>query len=298
MRQKNTEKSYPFVLKGINTELIDQKFGFTLVSNLNLEKIPLNITKIADLSTNKNVSECISFIDEAKKSHKCNISMIDFSTMKEMSNDFNFSCYDCFWCKCPIPENVIAIGCPLKYVPNQAIKRYYSEISKDTYTIKENITVNKFNTLSNCIDEHKDEHKDDQEEKEPKQEPSTEELAIQNPKKLEISNKNYYLTDGIFCSFNCCMAYINYQKSGKNSSMYNLSEMLLLKIYSEIHPTIKIPIIDEAPHWRQLKKFGGEMTIEEFRASFNKMEYKQHGFITEFPTFKSIGVMFEENLKF
>jgi hypothetical protein len=283
MRQKNNEKSFPFVLKGINTELIDQKFGFTLVSNLNIEKMPLNITKIIDLSINKNVSECISFIDEAKKSHKCNISMIDFTSMKEMSNDFNFSCYDCFWCKYPIPENVIAIGCPLKYIPNQAIKRYYSEISKDTYTIKENITVNKFKTLSNYIEEQNEEKED---------------LNIPNPKKLEISNKNYYLTDGIFCSFNCCMAFVNYQKSGKNSSMYNLSEMLLLKIYSEIHPSIKTPLIDEAPHWRQLKKFGGDMTIEEFRSSFNKMEYKQHGFITDFPTFKSIGVMFEENLKF
>ena len=62
MRQKNTEKSYPFVLKGINTELIDQKFGFTLISNLNVDKTPLNITKIVDLSTSKNVSECNSFI--------------------------------------------------------------------------------------------------------------------------------------------------------------------------------------------------------------------------------------------
>jgi hypothetical protein len=283
MRQKNTEKSYPFVLKGINTELIDQKFGFTLISNLNVDKTPLNITKIVDLSTSKNVSECISFIDEAKKSHKCNISMVDFRTMKEMPNDFNYGCYDCFWCKSSIPENVIAIGCPLKYVPNQAIKRYYSEISKDTYTIKENITVNKFINLSKQEDE-KEETKDEQE--------------TTSPKKLEISNKNYYLTDGVFCSFNCCMAFIKDEKSGKNSSMYNLSEMLLLKIYSEINPSVKYPLIDEAPHWRQLKKFGGDMTIEEFRTSFNKIEYKQHGFITDFPTFKSIGVMFEENLKF
>jgi len=294
MRQKNTEKSYPFVLKGINTELIDQKFGFTLISNLNTDKTPLNITKIIDLSINKNISDCISFIDEGKKSHKCNISMIDFRTMKEMPNDFNYNCYDCFWCKCPIPENVIAIGCPLKYVPNQAIKRYYSEISKDTYTIKENITVNKFITLSN--QEIKQEINQELTQDELKSEDP--ELSTLNIKKLEITNKNYYLTDGIFCSFNCCTAFIKDQKSGKNGSMYNLSEMLLLKIYSEIHPSIKHPLIDEAPHWRQLKKFGGNMTIEEFRTSFNKIEYKHHGFITEFPTFKSIGVMFEENLKF
>jgi hypothetical protein len=302
MRQKSVEKSYPFVIKNINIEAIDQKFGFTFVSNINLEKYPQNVTKITDLSTNKTVSDCISFIDESKKSHRCNISMIDFKTNEELKSDFSFSCYDCFWCRSSIPENVIGIGCPIKYIPNQAVKQYYSEISKDVYTIKENITVKKYQNLNRQNEEKypdtEDEENEEDEEENKEQENKQTEVQKEQRKAIELSNKNYYLTDGIFCSFNCCMSFITYQKSEKNASMYNLSEMLLLKIYSEIHPNVKNPVIEEAPHWRQLRKYGGDMTIEMFRNSFNRMEYKNHGFISDFPTFKSIGVMFEENLKF
>ena len=35
------------------------------------------------------------------------------------------------------------IGVPMKYVPSQSIKEYYSEITKDTYTIRENISKEK-----------------------------------------------------------------------------------------------------------------------------------------------------------
>jgi hypothetical protein len=296
MRQKSIEKSYPFVIKNINIETIDQKFGFTFVSNINMEKYPQNVTKITDLTTNKTVSECISFVDESKKRHRCNISMIDFKTKEELKTDFSFSCYDCFWCRSSIPENVIGIGCPIKYIPSQAVKQYYSEISKDVYTIKENITDKKFQNLNNKTEEKYPDNEENTD-NEDTQENTTTKEHLHN-KTIELSNKNYYLTDGIFCSFNCCMSFINYQKSEKNASMYNLSEMLLLKIYTEINPTVKNPVIEEAPHWRQLIKYGGDMTIETFRNSFNRMEYKNHGFISEFPTFKSIGVMFEENLKF
>jgi hypothetical protein len=90
------------------------------------------------------------------------------------------------------------------------------------------------------------------------------------------------------------MAYIS---DNKNNSIYDISEMLLLKMYHDIYPT-KVVSIDEAPHWRKLKESGGDLTIEEFRDSFNKIEYKNHGYITNIPTFKSMGVLFEEKLKF
>ena len=54
------------------------------------------------------------------------------------------------------------------------------------------------------------------------------------------------------------------------------SEMLLLKMYNDIHQD-QTPY--EAPHWRKLKEYGGELSIDEFRDSFNKIEYKNHGFI-------------------
>ena len=258
-------KKYVFTLKGVNTEKVDQRFGISIVSNIqDAETIPpKNTTKISDLSANRNTPEIISFIDEAKKSHKCSVSMVDFSTNKIFGHCKNN--YNCFWDRDPIPENVMAIGCPLKYVPNQAVKTYYSEISKDKYTIKENITTKRCKT----IQEKKD-------------------------GLLTVNGKNYYLTDGIFCSFNCCMAYI---EDNKHDSRYNMSEMLLLKMYHDIYPK-KVAIIDEAPHWRKLKKYGGDLTIGQLRDSFNKIEYKEYGYVSDIIKFRSLGVLFEEKLKF
>ena len=68
-------------------------------------------------------------------------------------------------------------------------------------------------------------------------------------------------------------------------------------MYHDIYPS-KVASIDEAPHWRKLKQCGGDLTIEQFRDSFNKIEYQSHGFMSCIPKFKSIGVLFEEKLKF
>ena len=76
-----------------------------------------------------------------------------------------------------------------------------------------------------------------------------------------------------------------------------MSEMLLLKMYNDIYPSA-IPFIEEAPHWRKLQHYGGDLNIDQFRSSFNKIEYKDHGMIFDIPKFKSLGCLFEEKLKF
>ena len=266
VKQNNSDKKYIFFLKDINTEIIDQRFGIIIKSNIKTkDKTPRNATKISDLCVNKNIHTVISFLDEAKKEHKCSISMIDFNT----NNDILVSdiIYNCFWCRNFIPKTVKPIGCPIKYVASQVIKTYFSEISKDTYTIKENITANKQLILEN---------------------------ETKNNSNININNKNYYVTDGIFCSFNCCMAYIT---DNKIISMYNISEMLLLKMYNDIYSK-EISLIENAPHWRKLIQYGGDLTIEEYRNSFNKIEYKNHGFISNIQKFNSLGIIFEEKLKF
>jgi hypothetical protein len=254
---------YIFTLKDINTDKVEQKFGITVNSAISTSKAPSNTTKISDLSINKNIPELVSFLDEAKKFHKCVVSMIDFSNKTEI----NELCvkYNCFWCKNKIPDTVFPIGCPIKYVPSQAIKKYFSEISKDTYTIKEQITNSKIKDIDKGLDD-----------------------------RLKTIHKNYYVTDGIFCSFNCCMAYII---DTKNNSMYVLSEMLLLKMYNDVYPS-SVTCIEEAPHWRKLIQYGGDLTINQFRSSFNKIEYKKHGYINDILNFKSIGFLYEEKLKF
>ena len=252
-----TRKSnkYVFTLKNVDTEQVDKKFGIVFVSNILEEDdiVPQNTTKLSELII-KSTPEIISFLDESKYMRKCNVSMIDFNSKEEIS-PFG---YHCFWCRHPFETRTI--GCPIRYVSKTATKTYYSEISKDTYTIKENVP----NTKTVISD------------------------------KVTISKTPYYETDGIFCSFDCTAAFI---LDNKHNKIYNHSISLLMKMYNDMMGT-STEIINPAPHWRLLQEYGGYMNITEFRNSFNKADYDYHGTVKNFPEFRSMGLLFEERLRF
>jgi hypothetical protein len=142
-----------------------------------------------------------------------------------------------------------------------AIKKYYSEISKDIYTIKENIPKDKI---------------------------------IPEDDKIKLIHNDYYETDGIFCSFNCAMAYIC---DNKHIRIYDDSVMLLIKMYNDLFKTNSISI-NPAPSWRLLNVYGGHLTINEFRESFNKVDYESHGITRNFMRQESIGTIYEQKIKF
>jgi hypothetical protein len=73
--------------------------------------------------------------------------------------------------------------------------------------------------------------------------------------------------------------------------------MLTTKMYNNINGTAKISITP-APHWRLLNEYGGNLTITEFRNSFNKIEYDNFGTVKNLPEFHSIGTIYEKKLKF
>lgn len=133
-----------------------------------------------------------------------------------------------------------------------------------------------------------------------------------NPKKTHkeyrsmINNNNYYMeedshqygdsvyiSDGAFCSFNCCMSYIDENIA---NPLYSKSKMLLIRMYNEMFNR-NVSTISPAPHWRTLSVYGGHMTISEFRDSFDKIEYQNHGTTRNF-NLTSIGTLFEKKLKF
>lgn len=247
---------YTFTLVGINLEEIDKQFALSS-QNYDFEKsIPHNTTRVEDLETTKPTPEVISFLNESKKKCNCTISLIDINTKEPLKPGK----YKCFWDKHDIPDNVQPIGCPIKFVPSRVIKTYYSELSKDQYIISEEIT------------EHR-QH----------------ELSVRKDDKFVIENHDYYETDGIFCSFNCMMAYI---KDNHHNSLYNFSETLALQMYMDLNEETVDEILP-APHWRLLSCFGGHLTIDQLRSSFNKIEYINRGVITQ----KSIGLLFEDKIR-
>jgi hypothetical protein len=270
-----TRKStkYVFTLKNINVEKIDQKYGITIISNIshNIEQ-PNNTTTLTELSElNKNTSlDIVSFLDESKRTYQCNISMIDFSTQHSVE----LLKYKCYWCKHSFETT--PIGCPLNYVSSRVKKTYHSEVSKDNYTITENITKCKRELIYN---------------------PNL--FMTKNKASISINKEEYYETDGIFCSFNCCKAFI---KDNKHINIYDHSDNLLNKLYIDMNisetTTLKNIKINPAPHWRLLKDYGGHLSINEFRDNFNKCTYDFYGTIKSQSLFKPIGMLFEEKINF
>lgn len=84
------------------------------------------------------------------------------------------------------------------------------------------------------------------------------------------SGSDFFETEGYFCSFPCCKAYITYQK---NSIKYKDSNSLLSLLYRTFYK--READFPEAPSWKLLKEYGGHLTIEEFRATFGQLEFSE-----------------------
>lgn len=88
---------------------------------------------------------------------------------------------------------------------------------------------------------------------------------------LKKDKENTYTCDGLFCSFNCIMAYIHTFSEGMK---YKDSPMLVGQMYRSLFgKDIRLDKIIDAPSWKHLREYGGKMTIEEFRSTFNKLKF-------------------------
>ena len=258
MSKRHKKSKYFFQLLDINVTRVHQKYGIgtTIESNTLDEKEPVDTTKLTELNTKKGTPDVISFLDESKRVHMCHVSMIDFASRMEV----NLLRYHCYWDRHPF--NTRPIGCPVKYISSQAVKTYHSHISKDTYTIKQDVTKQRRHNLKD--------------------------------RQIKVRVGEYYETDGVFCSFNCCQSFIN---SHRHDRLYDRSSMLLMKMYNSIMNT-KMVKISPAPHWRTLEPYGGHINIVRFRDGFNKVDYECHGNTKSVPRFAPLATLYEEKIKF
>jgi hypothetical protein len=247
-------KKRNFVLKNIDIEAVYNKYGLTIVSNLEKEQTSLSTTKIHDVITH-DIEKSIIFLDENKKESKCVATMIELSSNNSLPDSTNIKC---FWCKYNFDTK--PIGCPIKYVNPLIEKSYVSQITKDTYYMRENIVQSKLDKIS----------------------------TKDNQFQIEIYPFNHYLTDGIFCSFNCVLSFI---KDNNHNIFYKESYSLLHCLYYDLVGK-KIAKIIPSPHWRLLKDFGGPFTIEEFRKNLNTIDYK---FMFNLREMKSISKVYKES---
>jgi len=262
-------KKHFFILKNIDPTGIDAKYSFyvpDVVSPLlNEEETSpakgLNRTKITDLSNKMKEHNTFSYLDESKKEHVCVLTMIDTIEQSQLPTNTEICCY---WCRHPFSTR--PIGCPIQFIPNRIVKNYHSEITKDGYTLRENVSENQL----------------------------SENASFYEKSKIATQTRTFYVTDGVFCSFNCCLSFIHDEHT---TPLYSNSEHLLMQIYTDLFGSSARPILP-APSWRLLRSYGGIMTIDEFRKSFYKIDYKDTNNVV-LPVIRSkpVGFLFERQVR-
>jgi hypothetical protein len=139
----------------------------------------------------------------------CNFDGISLSGINSVS---------CWWCRHPIPENLLPIGCPIKY----------------------------HKPLNRCCD-------------------------AKNESDNTSQIREYFDTEGFFCSFNCIVAYNN--DVCQTNIRYRETGGLIYLLYKKIFGQYPYQMnIKPALSWKVLKSYGGEMSIHEYRNTFQKVE--------------------------
>lgn len=259
---KGKKSKYVFTLFSARIHQVDSKYNFRIP--ICQETLPDQTTSISELNLDNSFDTRQNILKNSL-SDNIVVSMVDITSKTNLSDND----YDCFWCRYKTTDCCV-IGCPIRYIPNQVVKRYYSEISRNIRTIKENISQVKTTTV-------------------PLLNEDSETSASQSKNKFSIESGDYYETDGVFCSFNCCMAWIN---EHKHIRLYDSSKLLLYQMYRDIFKTNRTKIIP-APHWRLRVESGGHLTMAEFRKSLNVIEFDNSGPIV-IPNQKNIGILYEE----
>jgi hypothetical protein len=148
----------------------------------------------------------------------------------------------CYWDHHTFEGTIIY--CPISYRPRQVAKKGQNELK-----IKNNdVHINSF-VIKENISKNKD---------------------ISNLNVVEVTDA-YYEVDGVFCSPECCLAYINEEKSKAGGSKYTDSERLL---HFMLGLTTRI---SQANNFRLLLEYGGNLTIEQFRKKNKSIKYVYYG---------------------
>jgi hypothetical protein len=79
--------------------------------------------------------------------------------------------------------------------------------------------------------------------------------------------------EGVFCSFNCMVSYSREYQNIRFRESGGLICLLYNKIFDK---TIRLNQITPAPNWRLLNSFGGPMSIDEFRKTFQTVEFRDN----------------------
>ena len=197
-----------------------QKFFY--LKNVNINEIDAKY----DIKNPVVVGQCnYTFTDELRHEHHCLI--INSQTSIK-----------CWWCRSDIGAS--PVYCPIKKNVSMKTEKYYSQVKKTWYDVKE----------------------------------------------IDTSAKPSFVVDGSFCSWECCVAWIN-DGGGSKNSMELLHQMHLISTGKPMAPR-------PAPHWRLLRDYGGNLDIDIFRNGNIHDQIINHGMVTCIP----MGLLCEKKINF
>ena len=211
--------------------------------------IDKNYTTINKLNFNSLSSEpTLTYIQKDKfKLYNYNI-MIDINTQNLVNHSCNIPC---FYCRRKFEH--VPLGIPVRYYPSLYILNDNSlQTSKYSFNYKENtikLNKNERERLLNILTNNPDiVYENKYESKEQKRE-------------HKIITKNFFETDGIFCSFNCIVSFI--EENSNNplyQNSYNYSYLMYKHIFGD-YPSY--PFI-RSPSWKLRKEYGGPLSDEDY----------------------------------
>lgn len=275
-----------FVLNEINPIKLDKTFSMNEIQNIHKTYDTTNNTSKINIKNNtnelKNITTKLANLGFSEKnkepifttvhgSSKINV-FTNFLNKRELltGNDIckntsesykdNKSCkWNCWWDRNQICNDIVPLSLPLKYVPsyteNKILHNSLINMSeKLEYKMNDNVELNDKDKHKIFLDRNI----------------ITKKEKNQN---IDYIDNDYYEGEGIFCSFNCMISYLKEVQS--HNIKYKNCSMLILKMYKDIFGYYPKEIIMEAPSWKMLNEYGGDLSLLEFRKCFQMITYKE-----------------------
>ena len=205
-----------------------------------------SINKLNSLSLNKEPNT--TYIQKEK------VTLYDYNIMFDINSEtFLNICKDipCFYCRRKFES--APIGVPIKYYPSVYILINNSQLSKYSFNYKENVVKLNKNERKRLIDILQNNENNicnfKQNEK-------------NNEKNLhKVLTKNFFETEGTFCSFNCIVSFI---EENSSNPIYQNSNNLIYLMYKQIFGWYPEQSFIRSPSWKLRKEYGGPLSDEDY----------------------------------
>jgi hypothetical protein len=210
-----------------------------------------NYTSINKLNfTSLNCEPTLTYI------HKDKYKIYNYNIMLDTNNEslININTeIPCYYCRRKFDH--YPLGIPIKYYPSLYILNDNSlSTSKYSFNYKENtikLNINEKERLLNILNNNPNIIHDDISVKDNKE----------NKKEHKIITKNFFETDGIVCSFNCMVSYI---EENSYNPLYHNSYNYMYLLYKHIFGEYPSKPIIRSPSWKLRKEYGGPLDDNDY----------------------------------